>query len=135
MDATDVRIFDNERAQAWTNGLASRDDLWLVREALNAVIHTDCFLDIDRAAEGLAACEVVARLKGNSGVCDASTEQVDTWVAAHPQPVPEEVVLMAAEAIDRTLTPESELPLVWKDEGTEEAWRVALEDLRRRVTA
>lgn len=135
METTDVRIFDNETAKAWANRLGSRDDLWYVRDALRAVVYTDCFLDVERAAEGLAACEVIARLKGNGGVSDLSTRTVDEWVAANPQPVPDDVVAMAAEAIDRTLTPESELPLVWKDEGTFDAWQSALADLRQRITA
>jgi len=135
MNTSTVRIFDSETAAEWAASLATRDDLWLVRDALRAVIFTDCFLDVDRATEGLAACEVVARLKGNHGPQDDSTAAVDAWVAAHPQPVPEELVTMAEAAIDRTLTPESELPLVWKDAGTSDDWHDVLADLRRRVTA
>ncbi|MGC1275247.1 MAG: DUF4259 domain-containing protein [Planctomycetaceae bacterium] len=135
MDASGTRIFDNDAAIGWAEGLATRDDLWLVRDALRAVIYTDCFLDVDRASEGLAACEVIARLKGHWGVRDESTAAADRWVEAHPQPVPDELVTMAAEAIDRTLTPESELPLVWKDAGSLDDWQATMADLRRRVTA
>ena len=38
------------------------------------------YLDVDAACEGLAACEVVARLKGNWGARNAYTETVDKWV-------------------------------------------------------
>lgn len=133
MDATAVRIFENETARKWADGLASRDNLWIVREALKAVIYTDCFLDDDRAFEGLAACEVVARLKGNWGLRDESTSTIDAWVEAHPLPVPDDLVKIAADAIDRTLTPESDLYQSWTDLGVFDAWEAALIDLKRRV--
>jgi hypothetical protein len=115
--------------------LAERKDLSLVHETLLTVSSGDCYLDSDPACEALAACEVIARLKGNTGPRDASTETVDAWVAAHPQPVSPDLVRLATAAIDRILGENSELAELWAESDSADEWRTAVEDLRRRVAA
>ena len=135
MGAWGTGTFDNDTAGDWADGLAERKDLSLVHETLLTVASGDCYLDADDASEALAACEVVARLKGDGGPRNAYTEAVDEWVEAHPQPVPLELVALATAAIDRILGENSELAELWAESESAAEWRAAVEDLRRRVTA
>ena len=135
MGAWGTGTFDNDTAGDWADGLAERADLSLVHETLLTVSSGDCYLDADDASEALAACEVLARLKGNTGARDAYTETVDAWVVAHPQPVPPDLVRLATAAIDRILGENSELAELWAESESAAEWRTAVEDLRRRVTA
>jgi hypothetical protein len=115
--------------------LAKVDDLTLVRQAIDAVLTVgDEYLDSDVACEGLAACEVVARLKGNWGLRNPYTEPVDQWVDAHKITPPENLVQASLAATERVLTPPSELLELW-EEGDATEWRAAVEDLRQRVRA
>jgi hypothetical protein len=133
MGAWSADTFGNDAACDWASGLEDVHDLRLVRRALDAVLSvSDDYLDSDIACEGLAACEVVARLKGHWGLRNAYTETVDQWVEAHPIKPPENLVRAALAAIARILSPPSELLELWEEADAEE-WRAAVEDLQHRV--
>jgi hypothetical protein len=133
MGAWDVDTFDNDTACDWILELESTSDLSCVRQALDAVVEVgDEDLDSDEACRALAACEVIARLKGNWGKRDAYTERVDKWVEAHPQTPPPDLVTLALSAIDRIRTEPSELLELW-EESSAEKWQASVDDLRRRV--
>ena len=56
--------FDNDTAGDWAFGLEDAADLSYVGDTFERVLASeDEYLDVDDACEGLAACEVVARLK------------------------------------------------------------------------
>ena len=81
MGAWGTGIFDNDMACDWTGELDGADDLSPVEEALDEVLAIgDGYLDSDEASGALAACEVIARLKGNWGKRDAYSEDLDEWV-------------------------------------------------------
>jgi hypothetical protein len=135
MGAWATDIFGNDTACDWAYGLENVDDLSLVRQAIEGVLAAgDEYLDSDVASEGLAACEVVARLKGNWGLRNPYTEPVDQWVDGHNITPPENLVEASLAAIERILTPPSELRELWEESGAT-AWRAAVEDLRERVRA
>ena len=92
------------------------------------------YLDSDLGCNALAACEVLARLRGQAGYTDAYTEKVDKWVAMHQIIPSTEILSRASAAIDRILADNSELSELW-DEGGGDEWRAAVEDLRRRLYA
>jgi hypothetical protein len=82
------------------------------------------------SCHALAACEVIARLKGNWGKRDSFTEKVDHWVQANPvQPSPD-LVQLALRAIDR-IRSSSELRDLWEDAQSD--WQEVVADLRQRV--
>jgi hypothetical protein len=111
-----------------------RDDGSLVEETLARAIDVgDDDLDADASCEALAACEVVARLKGNWGVRDAYTETLDEWVREHAAAPSGELVSQALAAIDRVLTAPSELLELWAESDDNAGWRGAVADLRARV--
>ena len=133
MGAWDVDTFDNDTACDWSAELDDTTDLNLVREALAAVLDVgDEYLDSDDACIALAACEVIARLKGNWGKRDSYTEAVDKWVESHPQTPSAELVNAALAAIDRIRRQPSELLELW-EEADAAAWHAAVDDLRQRV--
>lgn len=135
MGAWGVLAFDNDTANDWAYGLDEAEDLTLVESALNEVAATgDDDLDSDLACEALAACEVLARLRGHPGYQNAFTEVVDAWVSAHPLEPSAGLLARASAAIDRILGENSELRELW-DEADGVAWRAAVEDLRLRLRA
>lgn len=135
MGAWDVDTFDNDTACDWAYELQQATDLSCVPDALNTVLETgDEYLDSDDACRALAACGVVARLKGNWGKCDSYTETVDKWVESHPQMPSEDLVKVALTVIDRVRTPPSELLDLW-EEGDAAEWHAAVDDLRQRLSS
>lgn len=126
--------FDNDTACDWAYGLDAVDDLSLIEDAIEAVMVTGSdYLDSDIAVEALAACEVLARLRGQRGKNESDSEAVDSWVLAHPIAPPTDLVKKAVAAIDRVLTEPSELLELWGESEDKEIWRGAVADLRRRV--
>lgn len=125
--------FDNDTANDWAYGLDDADDLSLVEAALDEVEEVGLeYLDQDVACCALAACEVLARLRGNPGHRNAYTKKVDDWVARHPIAPPEPLLGRAIAAIDRILGADSELPALW-EEPAGGPWHDAVLDLRRRL--
>ncbi len=134
MGAWDVGTFDNDTACDWTYGLEEHSDTSLVEAALDAILSTGSdYLDADVACEGLAAAEVVARLRGNWGARNAYTETVDQWVDAHPSTPPDDLVGRAVSAIDRVLSEPSELLELWSESQDLAGWQASVADLRARV--
>jgi hypothetical protein len=135
MGAWGFDSFDNDTACDWTAELEEAEDLAPVHEALDGVIENDeDYLDSDDACNAIAACEVLARLKGNWGKRDAYSEDVDRWVEAHPIAPDAEVIAKANTALDRILGEDSELRELW-EETDFDAWKQCMDDLRRRVNA
>jgi hypothetical protein len=134
MGAWGVNTFDNDTACDWTYGLGGLDDLSLVRNTLANVLEIGSeYLDADIACEGLAACEAIARSKGKWGLRNAYSETLDKWVEEHPADPPADLVVQALAAIDRILSPPSDLMELWEETGENEEWRNAVGDLRSRV--
>jgi hypothetical protein len=135
MGAWGADTFDNDTACDWSYALDEVDGLSLVRETLARVLAIgEEYLDSDDACEGLAACEVVARLKGNWGIRNPYTETIDKWVETHGTIPPGDLVQSAVAVIDRVLTAPSELLELW-EEGDPTEWRNAVDNLRSRVVA
>ena len=125
--------FENDTAADWAFEMEAAEDLSPVLRAIVDVLQVgDDYLDVDDACCALAACEVVARLKGNWGDRDAYSEPVDQWVEAHPETPRPDLVEGALRAIDRIVKPPSELLELWQEVGAEE-WISSVEELRKRV--
>lgn len=125
--------FENDTAADWAFEMEAAEDLSPVLRAIVDVLQVgDDYLDVDDACCALAACEVVARLKGNWGDRDAYSEPVDQWVEAHSETPRPDLVEGALRAIDRILKPPSELLELWQEVGAEE-WISSVEELRKRV--
>lgn len=133
MGAWDYDTFDNDDACDWTAELEGATDLSPVQEALDAALEDD-YIEADVGSAALAACEVIARLKGNWGKRDSYTEDVDKWVEANPQTPPQELVDTALKVIDLVRSESSELVEIWEDADASD-WLKAVENLRGRVAS
>lgn len=131
--------FDNDTALDWVYELEKHKDLKFVETAIERVAdeededEDDEYLDQDAAIEALAACEVIARLRGRHGYKNSYTEDVDDWVVAHPQVPPPKLQERAVVAIERILGKSSELADVWAESPDGKLWRKTVADLRERV--
>jgi hypothetical protein len=136
MGAWGELAFDNDSANDWAYGLDDVEDLSLVEAAFQALENVgNGYLDADLGCNALAACEVLARARGNFGYKNAYTEKVDLWVEQH-KPTPSDSLLRrASSAIDRVLGGQSELKDLFEDEAHNDEWRKAVMDLRQRLTA
>lgn len=136
MGAWGHRAFDNDTANDWAYDLKEVSDLSLVESAFVEleVVGKD-YLDQDIACNALGACEVLARLQGQSGYTNAYTEKVDQWVAAHKITPSAALLKRASAAIDRILGANSELRELWYEGDEGDTWRKSVEDLRLRIKA
>ncbi len=136
MGAWGVLAFDNDDANDWAYDLDGVSDLSLVESAFGEVESIgSAYLEQGTACNALAACEVIARLRGRPGYKNAYTEKVDEWVAAHPIVPPNQLVARGEGVITRILGPESELRELWAEaEAEEKEWRAAVDDLRSRMS-
>ncbi len=126
--------FDNDTACDWTYDLEECDDLSVIQEALGGVLDSnEDYLDSNEASQALAACETIARMRGNIGVRNPHTETVDQWAAAHKDLKTDTLLKTAHKVIDRILGEDSELPELWRDSDSYGDWQVAIEDLRSRL--
>lgn len=135
MGAWGHESFANDDAADFVAALGDAADLSLVGEAIDELLaESDDYVPMDFAGAAIAACEVIARLKGNWGRRDSASEPVDRWVEAHPQKVPSKLIRRATKAIDRILDDDSELRELWYEGDAGDAWNNAMLDLRRRVS-
>jgi hypothetical protein len=132
MGAWGKNPFDNDIACDWAGHLKDEEDLALVRDTIASVVSTGSdYLELEVACEALAACEVVAWLKGNWGNRSANGEDAEAWVRQHPIAPPAELVHQAVQALDRIVSPPSEL---LEDVEGDVEWHAVLTDLRARVS-
>jgi hypothetical protein len=99
--------FDNDAALDWVAELEGANSLDVVRAALGAAVLPDeVYLEVDEASAALAAAEVVAGLRSQPAA--ELPVEVRDWVAAHPQPVDDDLRDLALRALQRVTT-DSEL--------------------------
>jgi Domain of unknown function (DUF4259) len=134
MGAWGPLAFDNDEANDWAFDLDTARDLTLVEETF-AVVEQSVgrLLEQPEASEALAACEVLARLRGHPGYQNAYTAKVDEWVESHRIDPPAGLIARGNAVIDRVLGDDSELRELWEESGPDE-WLAAVEDLRARMT-
>jgi hypothetical protein len=125
--------FGNDSACDWQGSFLDDPGLGTVREAIDAVLSFEGYLDSDEACDCLAACEVIARLQGKWGLRNSYSEDLDRWVEKNPMPVPDDLKEAADSAIERILGSNSELPELWDEGGRNEKWHRAIDDLRERI--
>ena len=125
--------FGNDYACDWIYDFLDEPGLETVRAVLSEAIANDDYMESDEGAAVLGACEVIARLQGHWGVKNSYSESLDKWIEANPQTVPGDFKALASQAIDRVLGEDSELVELWEEDGPNEAWRAAVEDLRTRA--
>ncbi len=132
MGAWGAGSFENDTACDWVWDLEETDDLSLVEAALERVLAAGtAYLEAPDAEEALAACEVVARLQGNTG---DDAEPVDEWVSSHRQlKVAPALAEKSLAAIGRIEGLESELAELWEQSESFAEWKASIADLKARI--
>ena len=134
MGAWGCDTFDNDTACDWSYGLETCDDLSLLQESLQRVLECGAeYLDSDEASEALAACETIARLRGQFGVRNAYTEPVDQWVTSHSHLTTDDILPLARRALDRIVGEDSELVELWQESESFADWQASIQNLRARL--
>ena len=123
----------NDTACDWAGDFAENPSLDLVSAAINNVLNADDYLDSDEACECLAACEVIARLRGNWGLRNAYSESIDKWVESTNIVPPADLINNARKAMERILGENSELQELWDEDGKNEKWHSEMSDLINRT--
>lgn len=123
--------FANDDASDWAYQLEEAADLLPARQALSATLDTDGWLEVPEAACALAAAAVIAATFDDD-VEDLTGEVVD-WIADHPDAATREDARLAADALERVTSEDSELRELWA--GTPQAleWGTGVERLRARL--
>ncbi len=74
--------FGNDMACDWVYDLEKTTGLPFIQETLESVIETgDDYLEAPTAEQAIAACDAIARLKGNFYERNSYTISLDAWVA------------------------------------------------------
>jgi hypothetical protein len=92
---------------------------------------SDGYLEIPEGARAAAAAAVVAA--GFDGDTKGLPEDVVEWLGYHPDAGTREDARLAADALDRVLSEESELRDLWAETGEGQGWTEAVQRLGRRL--
>jgi hypothetical protein len=103
-------------------------------QALDRVVSCDGgYLEAPDAEEGLAAAEIVARLKGSPSQQTAYTASIDAWIKGLQTGVSDELVEKAKLSIVRILTEPSELLELWTASDDFDGWKRTVEEVSKRL--
>lgn len=127
MGSWGTRTFENDLALDWLDTFAATPSSARLREALSP---DGLARGADEGSVALAAAEVVAAWCGRPA--PEIPPPVTAWLLGRTEGVTEEI-LETARTVVETVLADSELRELWEEAGELEAWRGALEDLRRRL--
>lgn len=125
--------FGNDVAADWALSFSEKPGMDSVSELIHEVNECSEYLDSYLSCCCLAACEVIARLKGNWGIRDSFSEQLDLWIEKNPQSPSQELIAEAVKAITKIAGPNSELAELWDEDGYNSEWHEQIDDLLERV--
>jgi hypothetical protein len=138
MGSWDTSSFGNDDAADWAWQFEEADGLQLIDETLENVFEeetSDGFIESPTGCEAIAACEVIARMKGFGTPSTAYSEAADNWVAAHPIEPSEELLAKASKALDVVMSDKSELCACWRESELFEEWKANVTDLQNRLNS
>nr|AIS85332.1 hypothetical protein VASRM7_94 [Verrucosispora sp. MS100047] len=138
MGTWDSGPFDNDTAADWCGDLNDADVAkrpMLVREALSRAAGEAGYLDADVACEAIAAAAIVAAQRPG-GPAITSSYAPDFLLDGGRLDLPDDLVPLAARALDRIMAADSEWHFLWQDAAgpTNPAFNV-VHDLRKVLTA
>ncbi|MFC4453367.1 DUF4259 domain-containing protein [Deinococcus sonorensis] len=129
MNVWGTGAFDNDSAAAYASEVVS-DGLPALQEAFEVVLDPDTdFIEAEEGARAVAAAQILqVHLSGDTApLTDAALR---SWLAEQPAGSLAGLHEVAAEALERVLGPQSELPDLWEEAEDGQAWRGTVEGLR-----
>jgi hypothetical protein len=133
MGAWGAEIFENDDAADLVEEVMGTSDLSRVAQALDAVLESPGYLEAPVASEGLAAADIVARLRGHTGRSAPFDEELNKWIKRTKLSPGEKTVEKAKAVVDRVRRDPSELLDLWS-EGDLAPWLKSLDALQQRLT-
>jgi hypothetical protein len=138
--------FQNDIACDLLLDILDSGDLSLLEETLDGVLSSRECGDPFDAASGVAAVELVARLRGRPGLRESTPEElfvesevgpdlsaVHTWVERWRSALTETLVGKARRALARVLSETAEHQKYWRDVQSFATWQHELEHLMARL--
>jgi hypothetical protein len=127
-------VFENDTACDFAAAIADGGGVHALEEAIDRVLSAEGnYLEAPDAEEGLAAADIVARLRGSPGQQTAYTAVIDAWIKNAPAQLPDELVDKAKRVIARILSEPSELLELWTEPADFEGWKRAVEGVAQRL--
>ena len=131
MGAWGTGTFENDDAMDFVIILLESDSLSPVEKVLRAVVDVEDYLEVDQGANGLAAAEVIAALRGHPGKLPS---ELEAWVTKIGT-ASDEMVTLARRAVGRIMTENSELRDLWEETDEFSVWQAEVDDLLKRLDA
>jgi hypothetical protein len=134
MGAWGPGVFENDTACDFASAVADGGGIPALALALDRVLSSEGdYLEAPDAAEGLAAAEIIARLRGSPGKETAYTASIDAWIKGLQTTASDELIEKAKRSIVRILTEPSELLELWAASDDFDGWKCSVEDLSKRL--
>jgi hypothetical protein len=122
--------FENDIAGDFCWSVTDGGGLAAIEDAFAHVLEADDEdLEAPAAEEAIAAAAIVARLKDGAPLDDG----LEAWIAREKPAVSPALIAMAREALQRIVTPPSELLDLWQESDDDAAFRSGIESLLRRL--
>ncbi|HUI95005.1 MAG TPA: DUF4259 domain-containing protein [Xanthobacteraceae bacterium] len=132
MGAWGLGAFENDDAMDWAIAFQHAPSEQAVRDALQAVIGVEDYIERDPGSHALAAAEVVAATNGRP--CRDIPPLLRDWAVPNGKIATSELVALALAAVERvTVAESSEVAELWADSPEAAAWAVRMDDLRQRL--
>jgi hypothetical protein len=133
--AWDLGPFDNDVAADWCGDLddapkGERESI--IRRTLSDAVDEPEYLEQDVGSEAVAAAAVVAAHQPNSSVVETAYGP-DFLIAGERLDLPDDVVTLANQALDRVIGENSELREVYADGDELRAWLTSIAGVRAQL--
>src|SRR5688572_11223213 len=99
MGAWDIGAFENDGALDWLDVLLYGTDLSPISNAFQLVLENDEYIEVDDAQAAVAACEVVALLRGTPA--KTLPENLVKWNQTHRLAVDQPLVEQAVQSLEK----------------------------------
>lgn len=135
MGAWDLGPFDNDSAADWCGELddapmSERESI--IRRTLSDAVDEPAYLEVDAGSEAVAAAAVVAALLPTSPVPEPGSGPTFLTSADHLD-LPEDVVTLANQALDRVIGENSELRELHAEGDGLRAWLTSIAGVRAQL--
>jgi Domain of unknown function (DUF4259) len=135
MGAWGTGIFENDDAMDWAADFGRAPSERLLREAFEAVVGVEDYLERDEGSCALAAAEVLAAASRRP--CRDIPRTLRDWATANQGVATPELVAQALAAIDRVMiVGSSELAELWAETANDAdaaTWVINIDNLRQRL--
>lgn len=132
MGAWGEKAFQNDSALDWLAEL-EKSGVAGLRVMLTRIADTDEPIDVDDGSAAIAAAEIVAAALG--GGTDRLPPEASLWLTRNPGALHQDDGALARDAAERVLAEDSELAMLWAENGADNPWLEHVRELLSRLDA